>query len=50
MNPERSQEDVLSLAPGAVVIFDEPLKLDVTALGCHLLFRALRPADCRDPA
>jgi 2-oxoglutarate ferredoxin oxidoreductase subunit alpha len=28
MNPERSQEDVLSLAPGAAVIFDEPLKLD----------------------
>jgi 2-oxoglutarate ferredoxin oxidoreductase subunit alpha len=28
MNPERAQEDVLSLAPGAVVIFDEPLKLD----------------------
>jgi 2-oxoglutarate ferredoxin oxidoreductase subunit alpha len=28
MNPERAQEDVLSLAPGAVAIFDEPLKLD----------------------
>jgi len=28
MNPERSHEDVLSLSPGAVVIFDEPLKLD----------------------
>jgi len=28
MNPERAQEDVLSLKPGAVVIFDEPLKLD----------------------
>ena len=28
MNPERAQEDVLALAPGAVVIFDEPLKLD----------------------
>ena len=28
MNPERAQEDVLSLNPGAVVIFDEPLKLD----------------------
>ena len=28
MNPERAQEDVLSLSAGAVVIFDEPLKLD----------------------
>jgi 2-oxoglutarate ferredoxin oxidoreductase subunit alpha len=28
MNPERAQEDVLALSPGAVVIFDEPLKLD----------------------
>jgi 2-oxoglutarate ferredoxin oxidoreductase subunit alpha len=28
MNPERSHEDVLSLSPGSVVIFDEPLKLD----------------------
>ena len=28
MNPERAQEDVLALAPGAAVIFDEPLKLD----------------------
>ena len=28
MNPERSHEDVMSLAPGAAVIFDEPLKLD----------------------
>ena len=28
MTPERAQEDVLSLNPGAVVIFDEPLKLD----------------------
>ncbi len=28
MNPERAQEDVMSLPAGAVVIFDEPLKLD----------------------
>jgi 2-oxoglutarate ferredoxin oxidoreductase subunit alpha len=28
MNPERAQEDVLALSPGAVVIFDEPLKLN----------------------
>jgi 2-oxoglutarate ferredoxin oxidoreductase subunit alpha len=28
MNPERAQEDVLALSPGAAVIFDEPLKLD----------------------
>ena len=36
MNPERVQEDVLSLSPGAVVIFDEPLKLD--ALRTDLIF------------
>jgi len=28
MNPERAEEDVMSLPAGAVVIFDEPLKLD----------------------
>jgi 2-oxoglutarate/2-oxoacid ferredoxin oxidoreductase subunit alpha len=28
MNPETAREDVLSLNPGALVIFDEPLKLD----------------------
>ncbi len=27
MNPETAKEDVLSLAPGAVVLYDEPLKL-----------------------
>jgi len=29
MNPETAREDVLALEPGAVVVFDEPLKLDV---------------------
>src|SRR5215471_2064135 len=28
MNPETAQEDVLSLAPGAAVLYDEPLKLN----------------------
>ena len=36
MNPETAQEDVLSLAPGAAVLYDEPLKLD--ALRNDLVF------------
>lgn len=28
MNPETAKEDVMSLAPGAAVLYDEPLKLD----------------------
>ena len=28
MNPETAQEDVLTLAPGAAVLYDEPLKLN----------------------
>src|SRR5258707_13491235 len=28
MNPETAQEDVLALAPGGAVLFDEPLALD----------------------
>ena len=28
MNPETAREDVLGLEPGAVAIYDEPLKLD----------------------
>ncbi len=28
LNPETAREDVLALDPGAVVVFDEPLKLD----------------------
>src|SRR5437764_10723455 len=28
MNPETAQEDVMSLAPGAAVLYDEPLGLD----------------------
>src|SRR5438445_4223528 len=28
MNPETAREDVLSLAPGAAVLYDEPLKLN----------------------
>ena len=36
MNPETAHEDVLSLAPGAAVLYDEPLKLD--ALRADLTF------------
>jgi 2-oxoglutarate/2-oxoacid ferredoxin oxidoreductase subunit alpha len=36
MNAETAREDVLSLEPGAVVIYDEPLKLD--ALRSDLVF------------
>jgi 2-oxoglutarate ferredoxin oxidoreductase subunit alpha len=36
MNPETAQEDVLTLAPGAAVLYDEPLKLD--ALRSDLVF------------
>src|SRR5690242_5382559 len=28
MNPETAREDVMSLAPGAAVLYDEPLKLN----------------------
>jgi 2-oxoglutarate/2-oxoacid ferredoxin oxidoreductase subunit alpha len=36
MNAETAQEDVMSLAPGAVVLYDEPLKLN--ALRSDLIF------------
>ncbi len=36
MNPESAKEDVLSLEPGRVVVYDEPLKLD--ALRNDLVF------------
>src|SRR5579864_951174 len=36
MNPETAQEDVMSLAAGAAVIYDEPLKLD--AVRSDLIF------------
>jgi 2-oxoglutarate ferredoxin oxidoreductase subunit alpha len=36
MNAETAQEDVMSLAPGAAVLYDEPLKLD--ALRSDLIF------------
>ena len=39
MNPETAQEDVMSLAPGAAVLYDEPLKLD--ALRSDLIFYAV---------
>jgi 2-oxoglutarate/2-oxoacid ferredoxin oxidoreductase subunit alpha len=36
MNPETAREDVLTLAPGAAVVYDEPLKLN--ALRSDLVF------------
>jgi 2-oxoglutarate ferredoxin oxidoreductase subunit alpha len=39
MNPETARDDVLTLAPGATVVFDEPLKLD--ALRDDLVFYAV---------
>src|SRR5216684_1178744 len=36
MNPETAQEDVMSLAPGAAVLYDEPLNL--SALRSDLIF------------
>ncbi|HKW00638.1 MAG TPA: 2-oxoacid:acceptor oxidoreductase subunit alpha [Vicinamibacterales bacterium] len=36
MNPESAKEDVMSLEPGRVVVYDEPLKLD--ALRSDLIF------------
>src|SRR5258705_6814656 len=39
MNAETAQEDVMSLAPGAAVLYDEPLKLD--ALRSDLIFYAV---------
>ncbi len=39
MNPETAREDVLSLQAGAVVVYDEPLKLD--ALRSDLVFYAV---------
>src|SRR5205085_1019214 len=38
MNPETAREDVLSLAPGAAVLYDEPLKLN--ELRSDLIFYA----------
>ena len=39
MNAETAQEDVMSLAPGAAVLYDEPLKLN--ALRSDLIFYAV---------
>jgi len=36
MNPETGRDDVMALAPGAVVLYDEPLKLD--SLRSDLIF------------
>ncbi len=42
MNPETAKEDVLSLAPGAVALYDEPLKLNELRSDLTFYRRALR--------
>ena len=42
MNPETAKEDVLSLEPGAAVLYDEPLKLERAAQRSHVLSGAVR--------
>ncbi len=44
MNPETAREDVLSLEPGAAVLYDEPLKLDQLRDDLVVLCRAVRQA------
>ncbi len=44
MNPESAHEDVMSLPPGAAVLYDEPLQLAGAAQRPPLLFGALRQA------
>ena len=47
MNPETAREDVLALEPGAVVIYDEPLKLNALRERPRLLPGAVRQAGRR---
>ncbi len=47
MNPETAQEDVMALAPGAAVLYDEPLKLSSAAQRPGLLRGSIRQA-CGD--
>ena len=42
MNPETAQEDVMSLAAGAAVLYDEPLESQQSALRSGFLRRSLR--------
>ena len=44
MNPETAREDVQGLDPGAVVVYDEPLKLDQVRQDLDLLRGAVRQA------
>ncbi len=41
MNAETAKEDVLSLAPGAAVLYDEPLNLKISARRFDFLRRSL---------
>ena len=42
MNPETAREDVMALAPGAAVLYDEPLKLSELRSDLGFLFSAVR--------
>ena len=42
MNAETAQEDVMSLEPGAAVLYDEPLNLNAAAQRPDLLCRSFR--------
>ena len=54
MNAETAKEDVLSLEPGAAVLYDEPLKLNALRDDLRLLPGALRqdrrPRSARTPS
>ena len=47
MNPETAKEDVLTLEPGAAVVYDEPLKLNALRSDLVVLSGAVRQAGRR---
>jgi 2-oxoglutarate/2-oxoacid ferredoxin oxidoreductase subunit alpha len=52
MNPETAKDDVIKLRPGAIVIFDEPLKLETLRqdLTFHAVpFQRIVAASCPEP-
>ena len=52
MNPETAKEDVAKVGPGAVLVYDEPLKLNALRddlLFCPVPFQKLVAASCPEP-
>ena len=52
MNPETAKEDVAKVAPGTVLVYDEPLKLDALRddlTFCPVPFQKLVSASCPEP-